>query len=61
VNPRGARPIEHGYKAQDTCQAKEWPMCTDDDWVFIYYLSHTYRLKVSSSTEKCNKAQQRVS
>ncbi|KAK7162141.1 hypothetical protein R3I94_004706 [Phoxinus phoxinus] len=32
VNPRGARPIEHGYKAQDTCQTKEWPMCTDDDW-----------------------------
>lgn len=32
VNPRGARPIEHGYKAQDTCQTKEWPMCTDEDW-----------------------------
>ncbi|XP_043104941.1 fibrinogen alpha chain-like isoform X2 [Puntigrus tetrazona] len=32
VNPRGARPIEHGYKAQDTCKTKEWPMCTDDDW-----------------------------
>ncbi|KAA0722542.1 Fibrinogen alpha chain [Triplophysa tibetana] len=32
VNPRGARPVEHGYKAQDTCQTKEWPMCTDDDW-----------------------------
>ncbi len=33
VNPRGARPIEHGFKAQDTCKTKEWPMCTDDDWV----------------------------
>ncbi|NP_001181918.1 fibrinogen alpha chain precursor [Danio rerio] len=32
VNPRGARPIEHGFKAQDTCQTKEWPGCTDDDW-----------------------------
>uniref|UniRef100_A0A9J8AS95 Fibrinogen alpha chain n=3 Tax=Cyprinus carpio TaxID=7962 RepID=A0A9J8AS95_CYPCA len=32
VNPRGARPIEHGYKAQDTCKTKEWQMCTDDDW-----------------------------
>ncbi|XP_016432191.1 fibrinogen alpha chain-like [Sinocyclocheilus rhinocerous] len=32
VNPRGARPIEHGYKAQDTCKTNEWPMCTDDDW-----------------------------
>lgn len=32
VNPRGARPIEHGYKAQDACKTKEWPMCTDDDW-----------------------------
>ncbi|TRY84907.1 hypothetical protein DNTS_002026 [Danionella cerebrum] len=32
VNPRGARPIEHGYKSQDTCQTKEWPMCTDDEW-----------------------------
>ncbi|XP_051559263.1 fibrinogen alpha chain-like [Myxocyprinus asiaticus] len=32
VDPRGGRPIEHGYKAQETCQTKEWPMCTDDEW-----------------------------
>ncbi|XP_051994160.1 fibrinogen alpha chain-like [Xyrauchen texanus] len=32
VDPRGSRPIEHGYKAQETCKTKEWPMCTDDDW-----------------------------
>ncbi|XP_051762910.1 fibrinogen alpha chain isoform X6 [Ctenopharyngodon idella] len=32
VDPRGVRPVQHGYKAQDTCQTKEWPMCTDDDW-----------------------------
>ncbi len=44
VNPRGARPIEHGFKAQDTCKTKEWPMCTDDDWVrtIISLLSHKY-------------------
>lgn len=44
MNPRGARPIEHGFKAQDTCQTKEWPMCTDDDWVciIIYLLFKSY-------------------
>ncbi|KAG5260661.1 hypothetical protein AALO_G00295030 [Alosa alosa] len=30
---RGNRPVEHGYKASDTCKTeKDWPMCTDGDW-----------------------------
>ncbi|XP_026861972.2 fibrinogen alpha chain [Electrophorus electricus] len=32
VDPRGARPVEHGYKADSCVTEKEWPICTDDDW-----------------------------
>ncbi|XP_036413643.1 fibrinogen alpha chain [Colossoma macropomum] len=32
LNPRGARPIEHGYKTEKCASEKEWPFCTDDDW-----------------------------
>ncbi|KAM3857515.1 fibrinogen alpha chain-like [Diretmus argenteus] len=32
VDPRGARPIEHGYKADKCATQKEWPFCTDIDW-----------------------------
>ncbi|XP_072513506.1 fibrinogen alpha chain-like [Salminus brasiliensis] len=32
LSPRGARPIEHGYKADKCATEKEWPVCTDDDW-----------------------------
>lgn len=35
VDPRGARPMEHGYKADKCATEKEWPFCTDDDWVGI--------------------------
>ncbi|XP_049325728.1 fibrinogen alpha chain-like [Astyanax mexicanus] len=32
LGPRGARPIEHGYKADKCATEKEWPICTDEDW-----------------------------
>ncbi|XP_035281990.1 fibrinogen alpha chain [Anguilla anguilla] len=32
LDPRGARPVEHGYKASECATEKEWPACTDDDW-----------------------------
>ncbi|KAI4891320.1 hypothetical protein NFI96_033522, partial [Prochilodus magdalenae] len=32
LNPRGARPIEHGYKQEKCATEQEWPFCTDDDW-----------------------------
>ncbi|XP_071368143.1 fibrinogen alpha chain-like [Centroberyx affinis] len=32
VDPRGARPIEHGFKADKCATQKEWPFCSDDDW-----------------------------
>uniref|UniRef100_A0A667YTS2 Fibrinogen alpha chain n=1 Tax=Myripristis murdjan TaxID=586833 RepID=A0A667YTS2_9TELE len=32
VDPRGARPIEHGHRADKCATQKEWPFCTDDDW-----------------------------
>ncbi|KAJ8382699.1 hypothetical protein SKAU_G00034770 [Synaphobranchus kaupii] len=32
VDPRGARPVEHGYKASECATEKEWPVCIDYDW-----------------------------
>ncbi|KAK6322988.1 hypothetical protein J4Q44_G00053270 [Coregonus suidteri] len=32
LNPRGARPVEHGYKADKCATEKNWPFCSDDDW-----------------------------
>ncbi|XP_076838984.1 fibrinogen alpha chain [Brachyhypopomus gauderio] len=32
VDPRGARPVEHGYKAESCATEKEWPFCIDEDW-----------------------------
>ncbi|KAJ8269527.1 hypothetical protein COCON_G00121340 [Conger conger] len=32
LNPRGARPVEHGHKASECATVKEWPGCTDDEW-----------------------------
>ncbi|XP_062311884.1 fibrinogen alpha chain [Osmerus eperlanus] len=32
LNPRGTRPIEHGYKADKCATEKEWPFCYDSDW-----------------------------
>nr|XP_046236048.1 fibrinogen alpha chain [Scatophagus argus] len=32
VDPRGARPVEHGTRAEKCATQKEWPFCTDDEW-----------------------------
>uniref|UniRef100_A0A4W5K227 Fibrinogen alpha chain n=1 Tax=Hucho hucho TaxID=62062 RepID=A0A4W5K227_9TELE len=32
LNPRGARPVEHGYKDDKCATEKNWPFCSDDDW-----------------------------
>ncbi|KAJ8008508.1 hypothetical protein DPEC_G00105610 [Dallia pectoralis] len=32
LNPRGARPEEAGYKADECTVEKNWPFCSDDDW-----------------------------
>ncbi|XP_040887567.1 fibrinogen alpha chain [Toxotes jaculatrix] len=32
VDPRGARPVEHGTRSEKCAAQKEWPFCTDDDW-----------------------------
>ncbi|XP_019898827.3 fibrinogen alpha chain [Esox lucius] len=32
VNPRGARPVEAGYKSEECTTEKSWPFCSDDDW-----------------------------
>ncbi|XP_036814250.1 uncharacterized protein LOC110536442 isoform X2 [Oncorhynchus mykiss] len=32
LGPRGARPVEHGYKADKCATEKNWPFCSDDDW-----------------------------
>ncbi|XP_070849953.1 fibrinogen alpha chain [Chaetodon trifascialis] len=32
VDPRGARPVEHGTRSEKCATQKEWPFCTTDDW-----------------------------
>lgn len=32
LDPRGARPVEHGTRADKCDTQKEWPFCTDDEW-----------------------------
>ncbi|XP_076580936.1 uncharacterized protein LOC143316958 isoform X2 [Chaetodon auriga] len=32
VDPRGARPVEHGTRSEKCATQKEWPFCTSDDW-----------------------------
>ncbi|CAN9509366.1 unnamed protein product [Ophioblennius macclurei] len=32
IDPRGARPVEHGTRADKCATQKEWPFCTTDDW-----------------------------
>ncbi|KAK6291664.1 hypothetical protein J4Q44_G00374490 [Coregonus suidteri] len=32
LNPRGSRPVEHGYKADKCATERNWPFCSDDDW-----------------------------
>ncbi|KAI3375880.1 hypothetical protein L3Q82_003758 [Scortum barcoo] len=32
IDPRGARPVEHGTRADKCATQKEWPFCTDDEW-----------------------------
>uniref|UniRef100_A0A3Q1F3U9 Fibrinogen alpha chain n=1 Tax=Acanthochromis polyacanthus TaxID=80966 RepID=A0A3Q1F3U9_9TELE len=32
IDPRGARPVEHGTRSEKCATEKEWPFCTDDEW-----------------------------
>ncbi|XP_018518875.1 fibrinogen alpha chain [Lates calcarifer] len=32
IDPRGARPVEHGTRSEKCATQKEWPFCTDDEW-----------------------------
>ncbi|XP_030631846.1 fibrinogen alpha chain [Chanos chanos] len=32
LNPRGTRPVEHGYKPDKCASEKQWPFCIDDQW-----------------------------
>ncbi|XP_044039858.1 fibrinogen alpha chain-like isoform X3 [Siniperca chuatsi] len=32
VDPRGARPVEQGTRADKCATQREWPFCTDDEW-----------------------------
>ncbi|XP_036968583.1 fibrinogen alpha chain isoform X2 [Acanthopagrus latus] len=32
VDPRGARPVEHGTRSEKCASEKEWPFCTTDEW-----------------------------
>uniref|UniRef100_A0A3P9LK56 Fibrinogen alpha chain n=1 Tax=Oryzias latipes TaxID=8090 RepID=A0A3P9LK56_ORYLA len=32
IDPRGARPVEHGTRDEKCATQKEWPFCLDDDW-----------------------------
>ncbi|XP_051251163.1 fibrinogen alpha chain [Dicentrarchus labrax] len=34
VDPRGARPVEQGNRADKCATQREWPFCTDDEWNF---------------------------
>lgn len=33
LNPRGPRPVEPGFKSDKCATEKDWPICTDDEWV----------------------------
>uniref|UniRef100_A0A8C5ESG9 Fibrinogen alpha/beta/gamma chain coiled coil domain-containing protein n=1 Tax=Gouania willdenowi TaxID=441366 RepID=A0A8C5ESG9_GOUWI len=32
IDPRGARPVEHGTRADKCATQREWPFCTSDEW-----------------------------
>ena len=32
IDPRGARPVEHGTRADKCATEREWPFCTTDEW-----------------------------
>ncbi|XP_061566057.1 fibrinogen alpha chain [Cololabis saira] len=32
IDPRGARPVQHGTRSEKCASEKEWPLCTDEDW-----------------------------
>ncbi|MEQ2259976.1 hypothetical protein XENORESO_014894 [Xenotaenia resolanae] len=38
VDPRGARPVEHATRDENCATQKDWPFCTDDDWVMLLAL-----------------------
>lgn len=33
IDPRGARPVEHGTRSEKCASQQEWPFCTTDEWV----------------------------
>lgn len=33
LDPRGARPVEHGTRSEKCASEREWPFCTTDEWV----------------------------
>lgn len=33
LDPRGARPVEHGTRSEKCASQREWPFCTTDEWV----------------------------
>ncbi|XP_034533027.1 lecithin retinol acyltransferase-like [Notolabrus celidotus] len=33
IDPRGSRPVEPGTRDEKCDSKKEWPFCTDDDWL----------------------------
>lgn len=40
LNPRGPRPMEPGTGSENCDSKKQWPFCTDDDWVRPRFLSY---------------------
>ncbi|XP_056225453.1 fibrinogen alpha chain [Seriola aureovittata] len=32
IDPRGARPVEHGTRSEKCASQREWPFCTTDEW-----------------------------
>lgn len=39
LDPRGARPVEQGTRSDKCATEKEWPFCTDDQWVMLVVLT----------------------
>lgn len=56
VDPRGARPVEHGTRSEKCASEKEWPFCTTDEWVRVclYYFTLTTYISWAQISSSCS-------
>lgn len=51
LDPRGARPVEHGTRDEKCATEKEWPFCTSDQWVQLLSQCVTFLLQKFTKTQ----------